>query len=408
MAISVPNTLAELQFLSKKLGIYDQIKGTKKDGSKSKEDYIIPIRKKILQDRYNGDTPLYLSLMLDNIKSPMLSKRFDEVNEDIQRDIWSSDEWYFEEKINGIRCFLIKQGDNLKVYSREINKSDLLPIEIPLLFDTSGLSNIQDDFILDCELTSNNINALNILNGYGLYSENVTQSLEELLLKLNPILSKRILRESDFRFIFNVLDCLYINEWIMFETLEKRKIQCKSIVETLNVNGISCRLVNSTNENKEWFYNSCLKSGYEGCICKRGDSIYVPDTTRKKDGWIKIKPATRVEKEFTREDEVYDTIDGFITGFTPGEDYIESLEISAYVDGVEKSICCVCDLSDFLKNYVTARVDNIVTIKPNLLGSVVELDGLLSGILRFRFDRNSSDCKVSGTLLKNIKNYKCN
>lgn len=408
MAISVPNTLAELQFLSKKLGIYDQIKGTKKDGSKSKEDYIIPIRKKILQDRYNGDTPLYLSLMLDNIKSPMLSKRFDEVNEDIQRDIWSSDEWYFEEKINGIRCFLIKQGDNLKVYSREINKSDLLPIEIPLLFDTSGLSNIQDDFILDCELTSNNINALNILNGYGLYSENVIQSLEELLLKLNPILSKRILRESDFQFIFNVLDCLYINEWIMSETLEKRKIQCKSIVEMLNANGILCRLVNSTNENKEWFYNSCLKSGYEGCICKRGDSIYVPDTTRKRDGWIKIKPATGVEKELTKKDEVYDTIDGFITGFNAGKEFIEALEISAYVDGERRVICWIDNLDDFMKNYVTSRVEGVVTIKPNVLDTVVELDGLLRGILRFRYDRKSIECRVPGTLLKNILNYDCN
>ena len=113
MAISVPNTLAELQLLSKRLGIYNQIQGSKKDGSKSKEDYIIPIRKKILYDRYNGNTPLYLSLMLDNIKSPMLSKRFDEVSEEIQKDIWSSNEWYFEEKINGLRCFLIKQDNNL-------------------------------------------------------------------------------------------------------------------------------------------------------------------------------------------------------------------------------------------------------------------------------------------------------
>ena len=143
-------------------------------------------------------------------------------------------------------------------------------------------------------------------------------------------------------------------------------------------------------------------------MCKRVDSVYISDTTRKKDGWIKIKPSTKIVQPIIKEDEVYDTIDGFITGYIAGKEYIESLEISAFVDGVEKSICCVDNLGDFLKNYVTARVDNVVTIKPNILGSVVELDGLLTGILRFRFDRNSSDCRVSGTLLKNIKNYDCN
>ena len=61
MAISVPNTLAELQLLSKKLGIYSQIRGTKKDGSKSKEDYIIPIRQKILKEHKENVSSIWFA-----------------------------------------------------------------------------------------------------------------------------------------------------------------------------------------------------------------------------------------------------------------------------------------------------------------------------------------------------------
>lgn len=407
MSISVPNTLAELQLMSKKLGIFNQIKGSKKDGSKSKEDYIIPIRNKMLEITYNGNIPVYLSLMLDNIKSPMLAKRIDELKEDAQKEIWNSEEWYFEEKINGIRCFLVKHGSCLKVYSREISKLDLLPIQIPLILNTEGLSLIQDNFILDCELTSDNINTLNILNGYGLYSNSVTQSMEELLLKLNPILTRRILKDNDFRFKFNVLDCLYINGWIMNETLEKRKIQCAQVVKRLSTSGIRCRMVSSTNQNKKWFYSTCITSGLEGCVCKRADSIYIPDTTRRKDGWIKIK-SNKESASIKSDDNIQlcDTVDGFISGFNVGKDYIDSLEVSAYVDGVPQVVCWVEDLDPFLQDYVTKKVQGVVTIKPDILNSVVELDSTLSSIQRFRFDKSYKECNIQSSLLNTIKMYK--
>jgi ATP-dependent DNA ligase len=391
--------------MSKKLGIYNSIKGSKKNGEKSKEDYIIPIREKILRDRYNGETPLYLSLLLENVKSPMLAKRFDEIKEDIQKEVWDSSDWYFEEKIDGLRCFLVKIGNDIKVFSREMSRHDLLPIEIPVPINLS--SSINYNFILDCELTSDNINTLNILNGYGLYSEKVTQSLEELLIKLNPIMSKRILRENDFKFNFNIFDCLYLNKsWIMNFSLEKRRLACMRVVSSLKSSVVNCRLVNTTNQDKEWFYNSCLKSGYEGCVCKRIDSIYVPDTARRKDGWIKIKSCHEVVKDIVDDRKVYDTIDGFITGFNAGKNSIESLEISAFVDGKQQVITWVDTLDDFMKSYVTFRVEDVITIKPEVMNCVVELDGMLTTIMRFRFDKSPQECSIKGGLIETIKSYK--
>ena len=145
--------------------------------------------------------------------------------------------------------------------------------------------------------------------------------------------------------------------------------------------------------------------GFEGCICKRADGIYIPDTTRKKDGWIKIKSNTEIHDDIVSEDEVYDTVDGFISGFNAGNDFIDALEVSAYVDGSVQVICWIDSLDDFTKSYVTSRVRNVVTLRPDILNAVVELDGTLKNIQRFRFDKTSRECVINGSLLKSIKKF---
>ena len=157
MAIQVDKTLKELQQMALSLGIYLDT-GSGKNGKIMKEDLITPIRNHFLLQRYKDVTkiPKHLELIL-SLKSPMLAKRIDELKPELQEAIWKSNQWYFEEKLNGVRLFLIKTGKGLHLYSRHNSVTDLLPIEYsenivyPENFD---LGKIKDDFILDTEITS--------------------------------------------------------------------------------------------------------------------------------------------------------------------------------------------------------------------------------------------------------------
>lgn len=411
MAISVPNTLSELHQMSLSLGIEQYIQGSKKDGSRSKEDYIIPIREKILSDRFGASIPDYYNWLLQ-LKSPMLSKRIDEIKPELQEEIWESEGWSLEEKIAGVRCFLIKDSSGFHIFSRDSDKKDLLPIDMTghifiESFDISKMGTIC--FILDCEISSDCPDICNMIRRYGIITDTPDEALSILLINLHPILSKRIQSENNFKLVFNVFDCLYVNStWIMNETLRKRREVVDGVLKSIEGCGLPLRQVQYHTTLKKWFYSTCLSQGYEGCIAKRLDGVYIADTTRKRDGWIKIKRVVERDAEGNVKSQIGDTIDAFITGFTPGEKgticerYIFSLEVSVYVDSQIRVLKNIRNISAKLRGDMTELIEGIPTLKPIYYNKVVELDASGSTLLKMRHDKNPDGCKMSSELYDNL------
>lgn len=409
MAISVPNTLADLHQMSLTLGIESSIQSSKKDGSRSKEDYIIPIRKKILSDRYGSVVPKYMELLL-NLKSPMLSKRIDDVSSEIQDEVWENSIWSFEEKIVGVRCFLVKDSSGFHIFSRDNSPKDLLPIEMTNRvcvpdFDIDKMH--IDSFIMDCEISSDCFDICNMLQKYGILTDASDEALSVLFLNLHPLMSKRIQSENNFQLVFNVFDCLYVNgTWLLNETLRKRRDVVTGVLRCIENCGISFHQVPWVTQFKAMYLSKWLSEGYEGCIAKREDGIYIADTSRKRNGWLKIK----VVKNSSDDLEVGDTIDAFITGFTPGEkgtlcaNFIHSLEVSVYVSSEKKVLTNVSNISASLRSDMTELIGDIPTLKPIYYGKVVELDAGCKSILKLRYDKNSNDCSISSELYDNLKN----
>ena len=354
----------------------------------------------------------------------MLTKRIDELSKGNQDTIWQDDNWYLEEKINGIRCLLVKDETGLHVVSRFNSKETLLPIELSVLFKNLNLGNI-DNFMLDCELTSNNGNTCNYLSTKGLCAYDNTQALDLLLLNMSKVQSVKLQEEFNFNLVFNVFDCLcYSNSWVINEPLEKRRNLVKSLVLQLKDSNIPLRHVPYTNQNKQDFYNVCLNSGLEGCVAKHKDYIYAIDSSRSKNGWVKIKKNTVMSHNYDPNkpfslDELFsnkstgvssivspfsDTIDAFITGYQSGEKgtlsegYVNSLEVSVYVDGDIKSLGYVSNMSSDLRTQITTIVNGIPTLTPIFFNKVVELSSDAETIIKVRYDKSSTDC----TLSKNI------
>lgn len=410
MAISVPNTLSDLHQMAIRLGIESSIQGTKKDGSRSKEDYITPIREKILSDRYSS-IPEYMKLLL-HLKSPMLSKRIDEVNSDIQNEVWEDPIWSLEEKIIGVRSFLIKDASGFHIFSRENSKEDLLPIEMTNRvcvpnFDIDKMK--VDSFILDCEISSNCLDICNMLYHYGILTDTSDEALSILFLNLHPLISKRIQAESNFDLVFNVFDCLYVNgHWLMNETLRKRREVVAGVLKSVEGCGIPFRQTQWVTQFKTMYLSKQLSEGHEGCIAKREDGVYIADTSRKRNGWLKIKMVRNSDSEV----EVGDTIDAFITGFAPGEKntlcegFIYSLEVSVYVKSEKRILTNIININSSLRSEMTELIGDIPTLKPIFYNKVVELDAGCKTLLKLRYDKNSDDCIMSEELYENLKeNY---
>ena len=443
MAISVPNTISDLTLRARSLGILDSIKGTRKDGSYKKEDLIIPIRHKLLHDKYGDNIPDYLNL-IQEIKSPMLSKRIDELNQDIQEEVWSDDNWDLEEKINGVRCIIIKDSSGIHVFSRDCSRVDLMPIQMPVNININ-LDSIKEDFILDCELESSNQDTCMFLKAHGIAADSNTQAIEILLTSLNPILAIKIQNQYDFQYVFNVFDCMYYNKsWVISETLEKRREIVSNIVKMLSGSGLNIRTVNHSNIDKKGFFNRCLASGFEGCVAKRFDSVYVPDNTRNSKGWIKIKrpkePKQRVLADLSDWDNYEskiangqssqisssksspipfgDTIDAFITGFTPGEkgtlseNLIYSVDVSVWVlnkitNQYElKSLGTISHIEALVREQLTSIVNGLPTLNPVCYNTVVELDALCNVVMNFRYDKSAQDCILEPDTYSQIMNMK--
>ena len=407
MAISVGRTIKELKQMALELGVEIPLRD---DGKNlKKEDYILPIREYHLKNMYGDlqNVPNHLKYMLE-IKSPMLAGRIDSFKEEQQKEVWESSEWSMEQKLNGVRCFIINDGNGVHLYSRHNSDVNLLPIEFTekVLFSSSfSPLSLTKTFILDCELTSDNPNICTVLDGYGVDTSSQLQAVTSILgSSVERAINIQVKNNLDL--VFNVFDCIfYDNQWVMCRELKDRRELAKELISELFNNNFNAREVKYVIDGKRGFYRHLIDLGMEGTVAKRLDGKYIADTTRNFKGWVKCKRSLSYSLgDFnnissstsafdalgdTNNDITFsfgDTIDAFITGYELGkkgtafENLIGSVAISVFVEKADGSLeeREVGKFSGFnldMRKSMTGYVNGVPVLKPEYYGKVVEIDG---------------------------------
>lgn len=408
MAISVGRSMKQLNEMARDLGIADRIVGTGKDGKVKKEDLILPIREQMLIQRYGSvsNTPKHLNLML-SLKSPMLAGRIENFKQEQQEEVWESDNWSMEQKLNGVRCFIINDGNGIHMYSRHNSDEDLLPIcftDKILIPDNCDLERLNTEFILDCEITSDNPNICTILDGDGVETATQLQAVTSILGSL-PERAISIQRNNNLYLVFNSFDCIYYDgSWIMKEPLSERRKVAEEVIKSLEKIGFCIRRVPNTNVNKREFFKRIIDAGLEGTVCKRLDGEYIADTTRNFKGWVKCKRSLAIsnsldpDKDFGFDmgsidfgDDLLgnihfgDTVDVFVTGFEPGtkgsafDGLVGSVCVSAFImdkDGnmEKREVAKFSGITLEERKRMTEVVNGEPTLRPEYYGRVCEVD----------------------------------
>jgi ATP-dependent DNA ligase len=298
------------------------------------------------------------------------------------------------------------------------------------------LSKLSKEFILDCEVTSDNPNICTIMGNNGVVTNSQLQAVTSLL-SSTPARAKTIQKNNNLLLVFNSFDCVYYDkQWIMNEPLYRRREVAEEIIQALENCGFNIRRVVRTRdrsaEGKRKFYNDLINHGGEGCVAKRLDGIYVPDTTRNFSGWIKLKRSA--VQSYTRgmdmddllgDSGFGDTLDAFITGFVPGtpgsalEKYVGAVCVSINVqkdDGTSyvHEIGRFSGIDMALREDMTELVNGQPTLKPSYYNRVCEVDGLgvSSRALRlnhctmlgFRYDKLPDSCVLTEEMLYKMIN----
>jgi hypothetical protein len=322
--------------------------------------------------------------------------------------------------VHNCRAIILKDSSGFHIYSRHNSDVDFLPIEFTekvMFADGFSPDMIKDNFMLDCEMTSDTARLNTVMDNYGVVTETALQALTSLISSDTPR-ALAIQKKENLRLTFNFFDCIWYNgQWITNQPLIERRKLAFELYNKLLAAGFKIRPVRSNRTNKKQFYKNIILNGGEGVVSKCINGIYVPDTNRRDDGWIKIK---RSMSEMSGEESYGDTIDAFITGAVPGEKgkglenligaVCVSVNLKKY-DGTyeEHEIARISGLDLKLRQDMTEMVGGIPTLKPSYYGRVIEIDG--AGIssrnrhfrhavfLGFRYDKDANSCTMDEEFL---------
>lgn len=390
MSLTVAQSLNKLRGNCSYLGIEVEHKSNKE----LKEAYILALRDYYIKKDFGGKLPKSLELAT-KIESPMLCQRYSMLKEEERDEIWNSDDWFVEEKEDGVRLLVSCIDGQLDFFSREISTENYLPMSYKRkIWGFEGLIE-SEDFLLDAELVSDCRGRI-AMEERGLAVTSVRESINTVL-SMNELSAKTI-QKNEMPLTLKIFDCLWENgRWLLDERLQDRRRRAKHFVELMRERGDRANMPFSNISNKKAFLRAILGRGGEGVVAKRRDSKYEASSSRKRDGWIKIKRGAVLGAD--------DTLDAFISGYRYKEDVLW-LELSAYLDG---DVRVITEVPVNSRSEERLLSDN-GKLKSEIYGRVVELGGgwvsgdmiVGSRILDWREDRSHESCEIERSLWESI------
>lgn len=184
----------------------------------------------------------------------------------LTEDYFSSHDWLYEHKFDGVRCIASKIAGQVRLFSR--NKR-LMNREYPELV-AALQAQAADNFIIDGEIIAKG------RNGQADF-----QALQSRINLLDP--AKIAQERHEIKIAFCIFDLLYLGQHDLRPLpLLSRK---KYLKQLLDYNRLLVYTAHRTGNGRKFFQQAC-KLHWEGLIVKRANSPYV---SRRSTDWLKFK-----------------------------------------------------------------------------------------------------------------------
>jgi bifunctional non-homologous end joining protein LigD len=193
--------------------------------------------------------------------SPMLAT--------LTHESFSDKSWIFERKLDGERCLVFKNGDRVKLMSRNKQEKNNTYPELAEMF----LKQNEKYFIADTEVVT--------------FKNNLT-SFSKLQKRIH-INDPDKARKSDVKVYCYVFDIIYYGQYDLTEIdLRTRKTLLRKAITFQE----QIRYTPHRNREGQNYFSEACSKGWEGLIAKRADSIYSEGRSRN---WLKLKCSHRQE-----------------------------------------------------------------------------------------------------------------
>lgn len=351
-----------------------------------KKDYITVLQENSLKDAYGNAPPSAYRWIL-SLESPMLALPIHNLKEEQQAEVLESDEWFLEEKADGVRLLLYFDSDGkLWAFSRNLSVTNFLPINYgdKIVCDVNKVAESMRSYLpfaIDCEAlpTVSNVQA-KLESKYEMDVDTALQAVAAIL-ALDKDKSEEIQRDY-CPLKFAPFTALMACGKDLLEVAESSRAQVmKTLVaglrEHTSLNFETLPQCHDPSE-KAGFVNSIIERGGEGVIAKRYAGEYDSTGRRAKNGWIKIKRELGAS--------LNTDLDAFVTGFKPGnkgtrnEGLVGALCVSAFIrdeDGreVEQEIATVAGIPDDVREKITEKSPDGPALKEHIYNKVITIEG---------------------------------
>jgi ATP-dependent DNA ligase len=422
--------LNDLGGICEQLEILDRVVPTGNSSEKGKKkslkrDYVKALCDYYLSHDYPEGIPEYWSRIL-GIESPMLCNRMQNIKSlDVQKDIWGSTEWGFQEKMDGVRMLIYySKAEGLHFFSRNVSLLNFRLCEYHNIWmpnlDIKALEQF-DSFIIDTEIICSNPHISTVIGNRGVRTETMLSAVTALL-SLNVEDSLEMQQSQNCVLKFCIFDTIFFNRSFLTSsglsiTQGQRDKVTKKIYEILSQAGVNCVCMETVYDTdiKQNFYKRVMESKGEGVIAKHKDGLYLSTDNRSHTYWIKLK---RTISGSLLSKPLNDTIDTYICGFERGElnkqyrNYVGTFIFAVQLnmeDGTTKEhIIAKCSGIKFADRKDATIYDadtNVVKLNPQWLNRVYSVDGQNisprsktirnARMIEYRIDKNAIDCTMS-------------
>lgn len=366
----------------------------------SKEDCVRVLQNYFIETyKKEGRYTQALDWILKTDFQPMLANQLKECK--WKDDIYNRDsECIAEEKIDGNRNVWCKfPGERIEIISRNLSVKDYLPCNYSdNIVINIDYSKIKDSFVIDGEIVASKMPDDDALEAYGLVPGTTQLNLTSALLSgENP-------RYQEFQKLYPLK--LVVFDIIMFNGRDLTSCPLSERIEILE--GVyrqlkeAGALIERPDNNRalglsiEDFHKKMLMNGKEGSIVKVLDAKYDMTGRRTHDAWIKLK---RVINNDLLEQNLGDTVDGFITGFKAKASSGESSNNSWRVASIIFSINIIDDdpFSDTCNQIIdTKPIAVIGGLTEEFARSVSEPDPDNPGFCRLKREAYGMVAEITG------------
>jgi len=387
----LPN-LDKLQQKCRDLGLTVHAKGKKP----TKEDCVVPLREYYMPE---GGLP-YTEL------TPMLCFAEWNLKPEEKEEIWSSRDWWAQEKLNGCRLILhFVKGKGVFAHSRTIS---LKTYRFQELTNSLIFCGFVPNFTatIDCEVK---VDKSIDTRGYTAKGEVTKTSLHSTtsILHLEPAKGRLLQVEQDAYLQFHVLDITRMDEKDLRNSpLHHRNTVLRNFVAMIKKLDLGKYFHHHPYiiGDKRYAWDELKSQGKEGLVFKHRESTYEDSSSRLRTAWVKMKK--RID------------FDAFVTGFIRGEqgtgweNLVGALEFSVLDRKTGKAhpiaMCSSMELEFRKKISIYDSESGEVRLLSRIYGKVAEVSGqeLTPRVLRLAHatldrwrdqtgdEKNKEDCVV--------------